>query len=611
MPRIHQNLLSYFAIVCLVSGGSELLAQPFPCDNGQRLYFFRSGGANGNLACFENYTGTPTIVNLCPMPTANHNGLAGNPVDGYLYYLDNTVLNRLSANCTATPVCSLAFTSFYGGFDLFGRYWTVDGSSLVAIDLNSCAIVKGPFPINTSSGMVDLAFNPYDCFIYVGNQRYDTTGTVDPTFTAPPFGGSAQYAGATFGNDGNLYAIGTNPFSTASVLSTLDPVAGTVGFITSFSPGVTLSGGIDMGSFPCYTLEPEFGFDVSGCQPITVSFQESTQGPVGTWTYQWDFGEPSSGAANTSTLANPTHAYAQPGSYQVRLIVSIAPAGLCLASFYQDTIIRTITVVPDTLNATLSTQGAGCQGASTGSASLNIQSGTAPFTYQWSPAVSTGATAANLLAGNYAVVVTDAGGCTQSFSFNIPQPNALVIAPIQVTGVQCAGNSSGTASYSANGGIPPYTYQWSAGTPNGNSVSGLSGGTYQLTVTDASGCVSTTTFNITEPPPLTASLASPAPVCPGNTVVLAPQVQGGTGPYQYTWSNGSTSASLSTIPVGTQTYTLSITDASGCTATGSPLSASISAFPPIVFPQPMPAYALCAGDSVELTAPAGLSSYTW
>ncbi|MFM9008971.1 MAG: hypothetical protein ACKORE_10375, partial [Bacteroidota bacterium] len=110
---------------------------------------------------------------------------------------------------------------------------------------------------------------------------------------------------------------------------------------------------------------------------------------------------------------------------------------------------------------------------------------------------------------------------------------------------------------------------------------------------------------------LIASLASPAPVCPGNTVVLVPQVQGGTGPYQYTWSNGSTSASLSTIPVGTQTYTLSITDASGCTATGSPLSASISAFPPIVLPQPTPAYALCAGDSVELTAPAGLSSYTW
>jgi len=601
------------SILLLLAFAKGTWAQPFPCDNGSRLYFFRNIGPNGTLSYFENYTTTPVITDMCPMPTFNHNGLAGNPVDGYLYYLNNTVLTRLSSTCTATPVCNLAFTSAYGGFDLAGLYWTVDGNDLVAIDINNCSVVKGPFPINTN-GVVDLAFSPLDCFIYIGNERYDTTGTLDQTYNSPGLGNFfTSYAGSAIGSDGNIYAVGSGIFGGASTLGTINPVAGTSGTITTFNPGVPANGsGIDMANFPCFELDAGFTFNFSGCQPISVSFTDSTTGPPGTWGYEWDFGDPSSGVANNSLLQNPTHGYSAPGTYPVRLVVTFTPDGLCLNPVYRDTLIQSITINADSIVTTLDIQDVTCAGDADGSAIVTVSAGVGPFTYLWSPSVSSGPQAAGLPAGSYSLTITDAAGCSQGYSFVIDEPDPLIPAgpgQVQTGATDCSGANNGTASLVMTGGTAPYSYQWSGGISGGASASGFAPGNYQVTITDFMGCSTTLPFSITSPVSFQATLSGPDTVCEGNPVTLTPVIQGGTGPFQFLWSDGSTGASLSSTPLVNTAYTVTITDANGCTGSG-PLTLPINVIPGIP-PLPVQVISVCAGQPVTLISLSGMTDYEW
>src|SRR6185436_20588136 len=93
-------------------------------------------------------------------------------------------------------------------------------------------------------------------------------------------------------------------------------------------------------------------------------------------------------------------------------------------------------------------------------------------------------------------------------TFNITQPNVLVVTPLSQTNVACFGGSTGTASVTVSGGTSPYSYNWTPGNPTGDgtaSVTGLTAQTYTCTVTDANSCVSTATFNITAPSALVVS----------------------------------------------------------------------------------------------------------
>ena len=138
--------------------------------------------------------------------------------------------------------------------------------------------------------------------------------------------------------------------------------------------------------------------------------------------------------------------------------------------------------------------------------------------------------------------------------------------------VDCNGNSTGSVTVSASGGMANYEYVWSNGSTSSNvnssknTISGLPAGTYSVTVTDNNGCTAIASTTVTEPTVLAASTIVDSNVsCNGNTNGGAmASAMGGTAPYTYSWSNGATTASIAGVPAGT--YTVTVTDNNGCTA---------------------------------------------
>ena len=150
------------------------------------------------------------------------------------------------------------------------------------------------------------------------------------------------------------------------------------------------------------------------------------------------------------------------------------------------------------------------------------------------------------------------------FNFTLATP--LTISSISPTNVACNGASTGSIDITVSGGQSPYTFSWNNGATT-EDLTGISAGTYNCTVTDANGqTASSGNISVTEPTALSASATSTNVTCNGGTdgaVTLS--ATGGTSGYTYAWSNGSTTVNLSNVAVGS--YTCTVTDANGCTAT--------------------------------------------
>ena len=213
--------------------------------------------------------------------------------------------------------------------------------------------------------------------------------------------------------------------------------------------------------------------------------------------------------------------------------------------------------------STTSETNVSCNGGSNGSATVTPANGISPYTYQWTPNVSTTATASGLSAGLYTVKVTDAIGCTDTEIVSILQPSTLVAAT-DFTNVSCNGGSNGTAGVIVGGGVFPYSFSWSPSGGTGNVATGLSAGNYTVTATDANGCTISKAFNITQPAALTATTSQTNVACGGGfsgSATVTPA--GGTAPYGYLWFPlGGLGATATNLPAGN--YTCTVVDSKGC-----------------------------------------------
>jgi len=220
---------------------------------------------------------------------------------------------------------------------------------------------------------------------------------------------------------------------------------------------------------------------------------------------------------------------------------------------------------PSLINISITPIPITCYGESNGSITATPSGGTPGYSYLWSNGATTN-TITNLSAGTYSLTVTDANSCTLSTSFNLTQPVELTTEIIDQD-VTCFGASNGMATAVPNGGTPGYEYEWSNSNTN-SSISNLSPGTYDVTVTDINGCSVTGSVEISEPPLLTLSTSSQNVTCYGamnGSATVTPS--GGTPGYSYLWSNGSSTSTISNLNPGM--YMVTVPDTHACTITAS------------------------------------------
>ncbi|MEZ7497156.1 PKD domain-containing protein [Flavobacterium sp. Arc3] len=209
-----------------------------------------------------------------------------------------------------------------------------------------------------------------------------------------------------------------------------------------------------------------------------------------------------------------------------------------------------------------------CFGGNDGSATVSVSGGTSPYSYSWNTSpIQTLSTATGLKAGIYNVTVTDANGCGISSPITITEPAGMSAIITAQTDVFCSGNSTGSATVTANGGTSPFTYSWNT-TPiqTSNVAINLAIGTYTVTVTDSKACSTSTQAIITEPNGIVTAIASQTNVdCFGNnTGAVSVLASGGTGTLTYSWDTVPVQTSLNATGLIAGTYHLTVTDANNC-----------------------------------------------
>ncbi|HYG51493.1 MAG TPA: YHYH protein, partial [Flavobacteriales bacterium] len=229
-----------------------------------------------------------------------------------------------------------------------------------------------------------------------------------------------------------------------------------------------------------------------------------------------------------------------------------------------------------------------------------------PYTYSWSSGPAT-QDLSSLGGGTYTVTVTDAIGCTNNASFTVTAPSA-VTGTTSVINVSCFGNSTGAVDLTPSGGNGAYTYSWSNSATT-QDISSLAAGTYSVTITDGNSCTGTASATVTQPSAvLSVSGTTTSTGCSTSVGAVNITVSGGTSSYTYSWSNGATTEDISSLSAGT--YTVTVTDANGCTTTGTYTVSSTSG----PFLSTSVTNVLCNGGStgaVNLTVTGGTGSMTY
>ncbi|MBX7182984.1 MAG: hypothetical protein K1X82_12800, partial [Bacteroidia bacterium] len=313
------------------------------------------------------------------------------------------------------------------------------------------------------------------------------------------------------------------------------------------------------------------------------------------YTFLWNTG------ATTGTISGLA-----PGTYTVR----VTDAQGCFTD-------RTYTVTqPNVLSASTSSNPATCL-QSNGSATVTPSGGTSPYTYLWSNGQTT-QTISSIPVGNYSVTVKDSKNCTVSTSVTVNQTGLTASIGSQVN-VLCKGAATGSVTITATG-TSPYQYKKDGGSyGSSNTFSGLSAGTYIITVKDNAGCTVPVSVTITEPSfDVTASITNSTPLtfCAGGSVLLT-AVGSPSGTYSYVWKkdgsviSGATSSTYSATQSGS--YTVVVTSSNNCSATSSPTVVTVNPNPTVSISAGGPT-TFCDGGNVVLTAnptPSGTYTYEW
>lgn len=244
---------------------------------------------------------------------------------------------------------------------------------------------------------------------------------------------------------------------------------------------------------------------------------------------------------------------------------------------------------PFALRGDVTSQPVLCYGDSNGRAEVAMVGGTAPYAYRWSNGETT-ALATQLPPGNPTVTVTDANGCTYAISAEVLEPPEMSFDTTAQGDVSCFGGNDGFVLAEAQGGTPPYDYEWSGG-GTGTQLSPIPAGDYVITVTDSNGCPIQDTLVVQQPEPIEIEVEIEPAICgtPSGAIEIFPS--GGTGELQIQWADAQTTSRIENLLGGPEIppYEVLIVDENGCELleaieleeSGEPVADFLHAFQPL------------------------------
>ena len=446
--------------------------------------------------------------------------------------------------------------------------WT-GAASAVASGGDNWFIFQGTGPTNPPTTFL-FGFNNWSTGAH-GSLGWQTTGSPSATTSYLPSGltnGVNAVSNAETNHYDNMVYTGTTTGSAATVLAAITDSTNWTG-----SEDTTQDISANGANFPTVFFGSECTMTASITSQTNIACNGGSTGSLtvtpadgaSPYTYLWD-----DGSAQTTATASGLSA----GTYEVTVTDTNGCTATASATISQPANAVSFNLVAQTNIA--------CNGGSTGALTIgDVTGGAGGYTYNWTPGNPTGdgtTSVSGLSAGTWTCTVTDANSCTATQSFTITQPTALSLTPASLTNLACNGGSTGAATVNAaTGGAGGYTYNWTPGNPIGDgttSVSGLSAGTWTCTVTDVNGCTATQSFTVTQPTALSLTPASLTNLaCNGSSTGAATvnAATGGAGGYTYNWTPGNPTGDGTTSVSGLSagTWTCTVTDANGCTATQS------------------------------------------
>ena len=339
-------------------------------------------------------------------------------------------------------------------------------------------------------------------------------------------------------------------------------------------PGATTSINV-VEYFTDIIANPGNDFSICGTPAPTLNLSGSVSA---TNSGIWSGGEGSFSpdAASLSLSYTPTADEIAAGS----VTLTLTPTNTLGCPFIPNDITISLTQFTDAI--TINPVDISCFGLANGSIDLTIDGGTPGYSYTWSNGAVT-EDINSLPAGTYSVNITDANGCTNTQTITLTEPPVLTASTTAVTyaggwNVSCNGANDGAIDLTVGGGTPGYSYVWNNGATT-EDLSGLTAGTYSVTITDANGCQHSNQIFINQPeeltsePEITSDYNGSDISCFGASDGSASlSVNGGTPGYTYIWMNSDNevignSPTISGIPSGV--YNVLTIDANGCQSSAS------------------------------------------
>lgn len=544
---------------CSPASGCYQFTYSHPCNNGSWTGSMKYGIFNVSLNCSGGQGSSggsaPTtmpniVVNGVTLPQAGVTTVTQTPITGSCngYYQTSSSGGNLI----------IVFNANVTGIQAGGATANVTGGTPpYTINWATTPTKTGPSIASTQPGTYNVIVTDANGCVEVVNFTIPGNSTLNFTASKTDVTGCGL-------NNGTLSATGVTG-STGTVTYSWQPGGYTTANVSNVPPGtytITINDGANCPKSAVVTVGgvPPISFNVTPTDApcfgaaggsATVS---APSGGAGPYTYSWN----TTPVQTTATATNLSKGF---------YMVQVTDANGCTGT-------KAITVnSPNPLTVALAKVSPTCFDSKNGTVTASPGGGTTPYTYLWgaNAASQTTNTASALTGGQtYTVTVTDNKGCTKTGSIFNARPSIISHDIVDRSTVTCSGTFTGIAENIASGGTGTLTYSWSPGGATTAIASNLTSGVrYTVVIRDANNCSVDDTITVFNKGPITI-VASATKTCgnsnSGTATVL---VNGGTTPFTYLWNPGSlNSPTIVGLASGTS-YSVTVTDGSGCTKTSS------------------------------------------